>query len=98
MSAQINIHIISLFEFSTASCLPLQCSGAAETYTRGLGGMGPISAASGAVGPGRHCDHGTVCADNFVSGHLCSALWMLLQLRTRDTKEEATQGWTDLET
>lgn len=80
-------------------CLPVQCSRAVETHwvPRGLDGMVPVSVASGAMGSRRCCGHRTVCADNSVSGHLCSAVRMLWPER-KEAEEEEEEGWGDLDT
>lgn len=63
--------------------------------------MVPAPAASGAVGTGRYCGHRAVRADSPVSGHLRSALWMLLRPKSREPEEEAEDkvaGWGHLNT
>lgn len=58
--------------------------------------MGPVSAASGAVGTGRSCGHRSVCAGNSVSGCLCSSVWLLLRPERREQEEEEVREWGDL--
>lgn len=58
--------------------------------------MVPVPVASGAMGSGRYCGDRTVCADNSVSGHLCSAVRMLRPKR-KEAEEEAEEGWGDLD-
>lgn len=76
--------------FSSCWSFSIQCTRPAETHrvTWGLGGVVPSSYASGAVGTGWYCRHWSVCPGNSLSGHLCSAVWMLLQLRRREDKEK----------
>lgn len=58
--------------------------------------MVPVSAATGAMGSGRCCGHWIVCAGDSVSGHIRSAVRMLLQWEPEEEAEE-DEGWGDLE-
>lgn len=62
--------------------------------------MVPASGATGAMGTGRCCGHRNVCAGNSVSGHIRSAVWMLLWPRKGEPAEEAEEvkEWGDLDT